>query len=1449
MNRGRPQQRRGNPAASTTEFAARGGPAALLGRSAYQHPNRSGGQLRGRGTRGATRGGYTTGRGGTGRGGAGSGGNGGESLGGRGGGMGPRGSMHKQWVRNEKTRRLDSVSGQLGTEEEEDYYSGEGVSAADDGYADDLNEYNVMTDQSKDKGKAGAAASIVPPTAQDRLDRFTKSPHQNRYNQGGLALHQILFPSLPAQLKALRQTEREEAIAQGKIADPNKQMRLEEAVTFVGECQDMCPEFEREEREFQNGVDRLERVRGCKLIVWPDWSLDRYVVSPFPKIEGTTKIDPAKAVKAYHRPAAGNEQALPSDVRPPPVLKRTLDYLFNYIVGNGFTTLEETHGFVWDRTRSVRQDFTLQNIRNEDAIEAHEKIARYHILCLHFLSESKGFEVQQEQEQLSKVLQSLTEFYDDLHMVGTITPNEPEFRAYYIVNHLRDQDIIRQAQLLPLSVFRDPWVQRALEFHSLAQRNNEIAASASRRNKPPNCEAAQNFYSRFFKRVADPSTPYLLACMLETHFPDVRKGALKAMNKSYLANYKGYPLAKLVQVLGFDDEDEAMMNLSYYGLDVTEVADTTVVLFGIKDERSRRIFIGECVVRDLVFLVDHDTVAYVILTCFDARSSTEPLSNPPHRKSMRLVEPKRANLSNLDILYASKTHSSTRTKSILPARKPASGSTYLTMSRSRPSLSSAPPLGTPSPTMGTQGIGRPSSQTQSQSPQNLGWPSAPSGPATSPVARPGLFTPGQSLRPLSPSPAAGSSAMRQFMAPPQPPPLQIPPPTQQPTFTGQSAVSPTFTFDLSKIKDIPPQRVGSMSSKPPPPPGPMPEVCTISSGSQGKPSFSTQLGLVPSFRPPQPAVPLQVRPLISPAPPSAATSMSRSLSAPGSASSASGQASLFLFKATPSLHTPPPPALIPTPPPPPKYTDRILHEIIDALVNDEIQAQLTLVLGRTRAELEAARRRRYALVSRAAESMLMEDLVGEVAAEVAGDVFGDVVCEDMHKRHVFYRWARILKERQNLREAYRRKKEQYRLNAMGVGVATPIRGMKSQAKVLTGVNGVKGRGGVIGMEDMRIKMEAVTVEEEEDWEESRDERLVRAMDQATQAHKLWHTQLEFANRLRPIVEPRFNRVGQEERLRWRVLISVSSAANGFLVEWFGTKFAMRKEEDGSFAVVDRGRKLDLAVQLVDEHWTGMNEESTNVGGVVYQLSALETETVLDDAAIAEYWNAERARFDDLISRLRSTADGTPHTFPVLFLYWPSAFVKTEEITGQIPEQLGLSMLIKRGTVVAFKTLAMDKVENLDENLLAELEWLASNTVITVKREKTVEFDDAVHDVGRVYETVIQRVMKLSPSLDEASRNGHEQAVFLITAVFNAGLDFLAALAVQEGDAAQITKMFDRYKMPPLQIMPTGYGRDVMGTFRQTYRAYLDNLPVDGNYEAHQLMVTDINYSFANGSST
>ena len=181
-----------------------------------------------------------------------------------------------------------------------------------------------------------------------------------------------------AELTTLREKERIDAIKAGLIDDPDKPKALEDAQVFLGTCMDMCPRYEREQREFQNDVKRWE-------------------INP-----ETGRIDSRLAVKAFHRPAAGNEQALPSDVRPPEVLTRTLNYLVNSIVSPCDPLDKDTHGFVRDRTRSIRQDFTLQNERGVEAIQCHERIVRFHILSLHHMCEVDGFDAHQEMEQLRK---------------------------------------------------------------------------------------------------------------------------------------------------------------------------------------------------------------------------------------------------------------------------------------------------------------------------------------------------------------------------------------------------------------------------------------------------------------------------------------------------------------------------------------------------------------------------------------------------------------------------------------------------------------------------------------------------------------------------------------------------------------------------------------------------------------------------------------------------------------------------------------------------------------------------------------------------------------------------------------------------------------------------------------------------------------------------------------
>lgn len=306
------------------------------------------------------------------------------------------------------------------------------------------------------------------------------------------------------------------------------------SLPLVGLCQEMCPEYERYEREIH---------------------LD---VSPFEVMPGTErsagfgdhpKIDHSRAVKKYHRPAAGNEAPLPEDVRPAPVLVKTMNYLVGLldrawndsVLTGDLSGFAQAQGFVRDRTRSIRQDATLQNLRTDpDSIAVHQSIARFHILSGHRLSSlpKTEFDAFQNTEQMRKVLQSLSEFYTDSRPVEQ--EGEAEFRAYYLVTHLEDPDVFRKCFGWPKKVLQSAPVQWAL------------AAGAA---------FHQGDFVHFFRLLThrptgmSPTTLYLASCLLHSHFIPMRTRAASIICKSYAPN-SVFPVAKFASWLAFEDQTE-----------------------------------------------------------------------------------------------------------------------------------------------------------------------------------------------------------------------------------------------------------------------------------------------------------------------------------------------------------------------------------------------------------------------------------------------------------------------------------------------------------------------------------------------------------------------------------------------------------------------------------------------------------------------------------------------------------------------------------------------------------------------------------------------------------------------------------------------------------------------------------------------------------------------------
>jgi hypothetical protein len=144
------------------------------------------------------------------------------------------------------------------------------------------------------------------------------------------------------------------------------------------------------------------------------------------------------AVKKFCRTlSAADVQA--SDVRPLPVLEETLRYLLS-LLDSKEHPFEVVHDFIFDRTRSIRQDLSIQNLANERVIYLYEEMVKFHVISHERLQSCSGTSISSmhhlNMEQLAKTLTSLYNIYDANRKPDYIYENEAEFRSLYVLLHL-----------------------------------------------------------------------------------------------------------------------------------------------------------------------------------------------------------------------------------------------------------------------------------------------------------------------------------------------------------------------------------------------------------------------------------------------------------------------------------------------------------------------------------------------------------------------------------------------------------------------------------------------------------------------------------------------------------------------------------------------------------------------------------------------------------------------------------------------------------------------------------------------------------------------------------------------------------------------------------------------------------------------------------------------------
>ncbi|XP_068227364.1 uncharacterized protein [Palaemon carinicauda] len=181
---------------------------------------------------------------------------------------------------------------------------------------------------------------------------------------------------------------------------------------MVGSCLTMCPSAEVRLRQTEGLLHTLEKAVNANG-------------------EKMNYGNPRFMVKEFSRSAAGHE-IKPSDVRPLPVLAKTVKFLLTNSCCREDVPWALIYQFVSDRLRAVRQDLCVQGVKNLDCIKIHLASVRFHVyshyrMCEHELAD---FDPYLNKKMLLETLTLILALYRDLDKEAPDTREEypePQF--------------------------------------------------------------------------------------------------------------------------------------------------------------------------------------------------------------------------------------------------------------------------------------------------------------------------------------------------------------------------------------------------------------------------------------------------------------------------------------------------------------------------------------------------------------------------------------------------------------------------------------------------------------------------------------------------------------------------------------------------------------------------------------------------------------------------------------------------------------------------------------------------------------------------------------------------------------------------------------------------------------------------------------------------------------
>jgi len=230
----------------------------------------------------------------------------------------------------------------------------------------------------------------------------------------------------------------------------------------------------------------------------------------------------------------------PRTVRPEPVLRQSIELIRGKMAGFGEERGQEQYIYLWEQMKSVRQDLTVQRVRNDFTVQVYEMHAR---ICLEF----------GDMTEFNQCQAQLTQLYEE--GLGTVEA-QSEFTAYNILYNvgLGAANNVSDIMLhLKAADHDDEFIRFALQVRAAD---------------------ALGDYCRFFRLYS--AAPGHAQYVMDTFSDRARLEAVKVLLKGYMPSV---PLAFVSRNLGFGEEgsDDCAFFLEDHGCVLSPPAEKTTV--------------------------------------------------------------------------------------------------------------------------------------------------------------------------------------------------------------------------------------------------------------------------------------------------------------------------------------------------------------------------------------------------------------------------------------------------------------------------------------------------------------------------------------------------------------------------------------------------------------------------------------------------------------------------------------------------------------------------------------------------------------------------------------------------------------------------------------------------------------------------------------------------------